>query len=63
MTFQYLNSINNFIFSENLEIVRELGDRALQGRVCGSIGNTHYLLGNCTDAVKFHTDVRRKNYV
>ncbi|KAL2097074.1 hypothetical protein ACEWY4_006281 [Coilia grayii] len=41
-------------YDENLAIVRELGDRAAQGRTCGNLGNTHYLLGNFRAAVAFH---------
>ena len=41
----------------NLEIVRELKDRAAQGRACGNLGNTHYLLGNFDLAIKYHEEV------
>ncbi|XP_071097777.1 G-protein-signaling modulator 2-like isoform X1 [Haliotis cracherodii] len=43
-------------YEENLTIVRELGDRAAQGRACGNLGNTHYLLGNFSQAIKFHEE-------
>uniref|UniRef100_A0A3B5BM41 G-protein-signaling modulator 1-like n=1 Tax=Stegastes partitus TaxID=144197 RepID=A0A3B5BM41_9TELE len=42
----------------NLCLVKELGDRAAQGRAYGNLGNTHYLLGNFVEAIKFHRQVR-----
>lgn len=41
----------------NLSLVKELGDRAAQGRAFGNLGNTHYLLGNFVEAIKFHREV------
>ena len=41
----------------NLDIVQELGDRAAQGRACGNLGNTHYLLGNFGQAISYHEEV------
>lgn len=41
----------------NLCIVKELGDRAAQGRTYGNLGNTYYLLGNFLDAVASHEQV------
>uniref|UniRef100_A0AAV2JQI5 G-protein-signaling modulator 2 n=1 Tax=Knipowitschia caucasica TaxID=637954 RepID=A0AAV2JQI5_KNICA len=41
-------------YEGNLAIVKELGDRAAQGRTYGNLGNTHYLLGNFRKAVFFH---------
>lgn len=41
----------------NLAIVKELGDRAAQGRTYGNLGNTHYLLGNFAKAVASHEQV------
>lgn len=41
----------------NLSLVKELGDRAAQGRAYGNLGNTHYLLGNFTEATTFHKEV------
>ncbi|XP_068604483.1 G-protein-signaling modulator 2 [Brachionichthys hirsutus] len=41
-------------YEENLAIVKELGDRAAQGRTYGNLGNTHYLLGNFRNAVASH---------
>ena len=35
----------------------QLGDKSAQGRACGNLGNTHYLLGNFTQAVSFHEEV------
>ena len=50
-----------FIFRANLAIVKELGDRGAQGRACGNLGNTHYLLGNFELAIMFHEEVRVLN--
>lgn len=41
-------------YEGNLAIVKELGDRAAQGRTYGNLGNTHYLLGNFRKAVSSH---------
>ncbi|XP_041706867.1 G-protein-signaling modulator 1-like isoform X2 [Coregonus clupeaformis] len=41
-------------YEMNLCLVKELGDRAAQGRAFGNLGNTHYLLGNFLEAIKFH---------
>ncbi|KAJ8270296.1 hypothetical protein GJAV_G00112660 [Gymnothorax javanicus] len=41
-------------YEANLSIVKELGDRAAQGRTYGNLGNTHYLLGNFRNAVTSH---------
>ncbi|XP_012694906.1 G-protein-signaling modulator 2-like [Clupea harengus] len=41
-------------YEANLSIVKELGDRAAQGRTYGNLGNTHYLLGNFENAVVAH---------
>lgn len=43
-------------YEANLNIVQELGDRAAQGRACGNLGNTHYLLGNFSQAIIFHQE-------
>ncbi|XP_041050164.1 G-protein-signaling modulator 1b isoform X2 [Carcharodon carcharias] len=43
-------------YEMNLKIVKELGDRAAQGRAYGNLGNTHYLLGNYNDAIAFHKE-------
>ncbi|XP_067868290.1 G-protein-signaling modulator 1b isoform X2 [Heterodontus francisci] len=43
-------------YEMNLKIVKELGDRAAQGRAYGNLGNTHYLLGNYRDAIAFHKE-------
>ncbi len=37
--------------------MREIADRAAQGRACGNLGNTHYLLGSFTQAIKYHQEV------
>ncbi|CAM4676045.1 unnamed protein product [Leuciscus chuanchicus] len=41
-------------YEANLAIVKDLGDRAAQGRTYGNLGNSHYLLGNFQDAVLAH---------
>ncbi|XP_064649370.1 G-protein-signaling modulator 2-like [Lineus longissimus] len=43
-------------YEANLAIVKELGDRAAQGRACGNLGNTHYLLGNFKQAITYHEE-------
>ncbi|MBN3283209.1 GPSM1 protein, partial [Polyodon spathula] len=43
-------------YEMNLSLVKELGDRAAQGRVFGNLGNTHYLLGNFVEAINFHKE-------
>ncbi|KAM6183643.1 G-protein-signaling modulator 1 [Erethizon dorsatum] len=43
-------------YERNLCLVKELGDRAAQGRAYGNLGNTHYLLGNFTEATTFHKE-------
>lgn len=35
----------------------ELEDRSAQGRACGNLGNTHYLLGNFNEAITYHNEV------
>ena len=47
----------SFLSRMNLCLVKELGDRAAQGRAFGNLGNTHYLLGNFVEAIKFHRQV------
>ena len=46
-----------WIIRSNLAIVKELGDRAAQGRTLGNLGNTYYLLGNFRNAVASHEQV------
>ncbi|XP_058528362.1 G-protein-signaling modulator 1 isoform X3 [Ochotona princeps] len=43
-------------YEKNLTRVKELGDRAAQGRAYGNLGNTQYLLGNFTEAATFHKE-------
>ncbi|XP_051787550.1 G-protein-signaling modulator 1b isoform X1 [Erpetoichthys calabaricus] len=43
-------------YKMNLSLVKELGDRAAQGRALGNLGNTQYLLGNFTEAIAFHRE-------
>ncbi|XP_073397141.1 G-protein-signaling modulator 1 isoform X1 [Dendrobates tinctorius] len=49
-----LNATN--YYERNLALVKELGDRAAQGRAYGNLGNTHYLLGNFNEAIAFHKE-------
>lgn len=42
---------------QNLAHMTELGDKSAQGRACGNLGNTHYLLGNFNQAVVYHQEV------
>lgn len=46
-----------FYFRENLELMRELNERSAQGRACGNLGNTYYLLGNFQQAIHYHEEV------
>jgi G-protein signaling modulator 2 len=46
-----------YCFRENLELMRELNERAAQGRACGNLGNTYYLLGNFQQAIHYHEEV------
>ncbi|CAJ1061094.1 G-protein-signaling modulator 2-like isoform X2 [Xyrichtys novacula] len=41
-------------YEANLCMVKELGDRAAQGRTYGNLGNTYYLLGDFESAVAAH---------
>lgn len=41
-------------YEANLAIVKELSDRAAQGRTYGNLGNTYYLLGHFRKAVTSH---------
>ncbi|KAG8447508.1 hypothetical protein GDO86_014855 [Hymenochirus boettgeri] len=43
-------------YQTNLALVKELGDRAAQGRCYGNLGNTQYLLGNFSEAIAFHKE-------
>nr|XP_014093215.2 G-protein-signaling modulator 2 [Bactrocera oleae] len=43
-------------YQENLKLMRELGDRSAQGRACGNLGNTYYLLGNFQAAIEHHQE-------
>ncbi|MEE6519624.1 hypothetical protein FKM82_017304, partial [Ascaphus truei] len=43
-------------YERNLALVKELGDRAAQGRAYGNLGNTHYLVGNFNEAIAFHKE-------
>ena len=47
----------HFVYRANLGMVIELGDQVAQGHACGNLGNTYYLLGNFTVAIKYHSEV------
>lgn len=40
----------------NLALMRDLEDIAAQGRACGNLGNAHYLLGDFTQAIRYHEE-------
>lgn len=37
--------------------MKELNETAAQGRACGNLGNTYYLLGNFQKAIHYHEEV------
>ncbi|XP_003707805.1 G-protein-signaling modulator pins [Megachile rotundata] len=43
-------------YEENLELMKELNDSAAQGRACGNLGNTFYLLGDFQQAIYYHNE-------
>lgn len=43
-------------YEENLKLMRELEDVAAQGRACGNLGNTYYLLGDFAHAIFYHEE-------
>uniref|UniRef100_A0A182Q4N9 Uncharacterized protein n=1 Tax=Anopheles farauti TaxID=69004 RepID=A0A182Q4N9_9DIPT len=43
-------------YQQNLRLMRELGDRGAQGRACGNLGNTYYLLGEFETAIEHHQE-------
>ncbi|KAJ8916923.1 hypothetical protein NQ315_013394 [Exocentrus adspersus] len=43
-------------YEGNLTIMRDLGDIAAQGRACGNLGNTFYLLGDFAQAINYHEE-------
>lgn len=43
-------------YQQNLKLMRELGDRGAQGRACGNLGNTYYLLGDFEAAIEHHQE-------
>uniref|UniRef100_A0A0A9YDJ9 G-protein-signaling modulator 2 n=1 Tax=Lygus hesperus TaxID=30085 RepID=A0A0A9YDJ9_LYGHE len=45
-----------FYYEENLKLMRELNDTAAQGRACGNLGNTYYLLGDFERAIQYHQE-------
>lgn len=46
----------NAFYRENLELMKELEDSAAQGRACGNLGNTFYLLGDFQQAIYYHNE-------
>ncbi|XP_014244736.1 G-protein-signaling modulator 2 isoform X2 [Cimex lectularius] len=45
-----------FYYEENLKLMREINDTAAQGRACGNLGNTYYLLGDFQQAIQYHQE-------
>lgn len=45
------------VYRANLSMVKELGDKAAQGRTYGNLGNAYYLLGEFEKAVAAHEKV------
>ncbi|XP_050101370.1 G-protein-signaling modulator 2 [Anopheles aquasalis] len=43
-------------YQQNLTLMKQLGDRGAQGRACGNLGNTFYLLGNFETAIEHHQE-------
>lgn len=43
-------------YQKNLSLMRDLSDLAAQGRACGNLGNTYYLLGNFEQAIEHHKE-------
>ncbi|XP_072375215.1 G-protein-signaling modulator 2-like isoform X1 [Diabrotica undecimpunctata] len=43
-------------YEENLTLMQDLGDIAAQGRACGNLGNTFYLLGDFAQAIRYHEE-------
>lgn len=43
-------------YQQNLCLMKELGDRGAQGRACGNLGNTYYLLGDFEAAIQHHQE-------
>lgn len=43
-------------YQQNLTLMKDLGDRGAQGRACGNLGNTYYLLGNFETAIEHHQE-------
>lgn len=62
-TIMCVNLFLCFVFLQraNLCLVKELGDRAAQGRTHGNLGNTYYLLGDFDAAAAAHEKVGGKH--
>lgn len=43
-------------YRQNLTLMKDLGDRGAQGRACGNLGNTYYLLGDFEAAIEHHQE-------
>ncbi|XP_059612410.1 G-protein-signaling modulator 2 isoform X2 [Phlebotomus argentipes] len=43
-------------YQQNLALMRQIGDRGAQGRACGNLGNTYYLLGDFQAAIVHHQE-------
>lgn len=53
---QVLISVGFFVRRLNLTLMKDLGDRGAQGRACGNLGNTYYLLGDFEAAIENHQE-------
>lgn len=49
-------------YQENLQLMRDLGDRGAQGRACGNLGNTYYLLGDFQVSVYIAKPIGKLTY-
>ena len=49
----YLKKASDY-YLQNLDLIEEMGDKSAQGRTCGNLGNTYYLLGNFEEAIFYH---------
>lgn len=49
-------TVKLLFYRENLQLMKSLGDVAAQGRACGNLGNTYYLLGDFAQAIKYHEE-------
>ncbi|XP_022238444.1 G-protein-signaling modulator 2-like [Limulus polyphemus] len=43
-------------YEQNLTLVKDIGDKSAQGRACGNLGNTYYLLGDFPKTISYHQE-------